>query len=684
MERSDVQELKAFFSGLVPFRFLHSSSIERLARESTVRRYAPGGLIVEQGAAEPDSVFVVLSGSAESLDAARMPVFRINVLESGAVFGERSCVLGLPHGYRVAALDAAALVEIPGDRFRALLLESPAFAQAFAQKLREGRGIFDAFDAFRNDVERAVATGHLEIRKLSESYKRLAPALHPRVADEGAIDFGALDYATRRLPANVERTFVFLLTDDLPVVYTSPELLFEAVASDGRRRYIYDMLAGKDMVLVRSGLSDLVDFVSCLCAFAVEARKIRYRLNHPDLVLAVNGRAKLDRTERGSDDGFFATLPFSADEIAGLKRVWPGETLEKLRSVVFHRQVYSVDIRKQVNNYNRRLSERWIAQVAEAARDLIGASPADLPEDFDVHIVSSNTHSVSNCLNPFFVERGAEIVAWAERGGKRLSGWTNAADEVYHHAREYLKAFPERKSECLEAEKANGIIRLPDAVTTAISVQLMDGRRIASSAVDPGIAVAKRDATSLIVNIDYAFGEQAEEILRNLLVLFGRNVASINVLGKAGALTGSRGDVLVPTAFVEQTNDTFLPVSADHDDGAPARLEAMLPGRRAHRGPLLTVQGTLLQNRPMLNFYRRLWGCVGLEMEGIWYLRALVESEQLGVLKPGAARRFLYYVSDLPLEHTSNLSEPMTPVEGVPPLYAVTRDILSGIFGRRE
>lgn len=91
--------------------------------------------------------------------------------------------------------------------------------------------------------------------------------------------------------------------------------------------------------------------------------------------------------------------------------------------------------------------------------------------------------------------------------------------------------------------------------------------------------------------------------------------------------------------------------------------------------------GTLLQNRDMLQFYRRIWGCIGLEMEGIWYLRALLESEELGVLRPGARRRFLYYVSDLPLAAGQGLSERMSPLEGIPPLYAITREVLSGLFG---
>jgi hypothetical protein len=169
--------------------------------------------------------------------------------------------------------------------------------------------------------------------------------------------------------------------------------------------------------------------------------------------------------------------------------------------------------------------------------------------------------------------------------------------------------------------------------------------------------------------------------MRTLLLLFGRNVRSINVLGKAGALVGSRGGVLLPTAFIEQANDAFQPLPGE-TPAAIDRLKAAMPGRDVTAGPLLTVGGTLLQNRAMLQFYRRIWGCVGLEMEGIWYLRAVFEAEQLGVLRAGARRRFLYYVSDLPLAAGQQLSERMSPHEGIPPLYAITREVLAGLFGR--
>jgi hypothetical protein len=652
-------------SSIVPFRFLMAAELAALVADSSLRRYASGDELIHQGDVVSDEVIVLLEGSVESVDVERIPPFRLNVIDAGSYFGERSCLFGTPRLFAMRALEASTCLVIPGRRFLALLASSRSFAQAFGTKLREGLGLFEAFDRFNAELTRAVGLGHIEIRRLTELYKALEPALHPLVSDEANIDWAALAYATRRLPENVTRSFVFLLTDNLPTVYASPELLFPFVPTEARHRFVYEMMPGKDIVLVRDGLSDLADFVTCLCAFAVEARKIRYRLNHPDLILG------LSRLESGSSPGgALESLPFDAAERSELRRLWPGGAEDRVREIVFHRQAYSVDVRKQVNNYNGRLSEVWASQVGEAAERMVGTRPSDFPEELEVHIVSSNTHSVSNCINPFFARRKGEILGWADKEGLREGVWADDSDEVFFLARPYLAAHPETRREMDASEAECGVLRLPEKVTTGIQVQLIDAARVCDQ---------KCSERSFIVNIDYAFGEQAEEIMRSLLLLFGRNVRSINVLGKAGALTGARGDVIAPTAFIEQSNDAFQPLPGESPE-AVARLRAALPGRSVLTGPLLTVGGTLLQNRAMLQFYRRIWGCVGLEMEGIWYLRAVLEAEELGVLRRGARRRFLYYVSDLPLEVVHNLSERLSPAEGIPPLYAITREMLGGLF----
>lgn len=672
------QRVSEVLSVLVPFRFLSAQARKRLITESKVISFEKGVTIIEQGSDDDDSVYILLSGSVESLDHTRRQDFRVNVIESGNYFGERRAVFDQKRTYEARALENCECLIISGDCFRNLLSLSRPFAQAFGSVLREGQGIFAAFERFNAELIRFTALGHIELRKLIDLYKALKPALHPLLDDETQIDFSALAYAVRRLPANVSRTFMFLCTDDLPVVYASPELLFPFVPTDSRHRFIYEMLSGKDMVLVRSGLSDLMDFVTCLCAFAIETRKIRYRLNHPDLVRTLSDYVSKDAETRELGRDFMGKLPFSEAEREKLFELWGDDVPSRIHEITFHRQAFSVDIRKQTNNYNSRLSEIWTRQVGEAARSLTGISPSDFESDFEVHIISSNTHSVSNCLNPFFASHAEDIFAWADKEKLRTDGWNNPYDELYSLTRSYLEAFPERKQELKDDEKLWGIVRLPETVTTGIQVQLIDTDKICNRPIDPLIKKSCSEKKSLIVNIDYAFGEQAEDIMRSLLMLFGPNVASISILGKAGSLIGKRGDILIPSAFIEQKEDMFMPIPTSRVEEAKNNLTSQ--GHSVHAGPMLTVGGTLLQNRMMLHFYKQIWSCIGLEMEGVYYDRAIVESRELGVLNPKAERSYFYYVSDLPLETGSNLSERLRPQEGIPPLYAITREVLSRIL----
>jgi hypothetical protein len=232
-------------------------------------------------------------------------------------------------------------------------------------------------------------------------------------------------------------------------------------------------------------------------------------------------------------------------------------------------------------------------------------------------------------------------------------------------------------------EKDWGILRLRETVSTGIEVQLIDIRKLIGRPLDTRIGQPPDGTRALIINIDYAFGEQAEEIIRNLILLFGRRLKSINILGKAGALVGKRGDILIPTAFIEQTADRFYPFSDCVASEYPG-IEQRVPGSEVHCGRLLTVTGTLLQNRQMLHFYRHIWGCIGLEMEGTCYYGQILESQQLEVVPADLRMRFLYYVSDLPLMRAANLSSSLSAAEGIPPLYGITRQIIHDIFNQES
>ncbi|MGM0673171.1 MAG: DUF6909 family protein [Spirochaetota bacterium] len=679
MSGNDRRSITKVLDQVIPFRFLTQNEKEELVPYISRREYEPNVQIIEQGDTSDDSVFIVAEGTVETREHRDGTERRVGTIEAGHYFGEREALFLEPRRLEVRALGRVVCYVVPGEQFLELLGRSRSFAQALGTILRDKQGIFEAFDRFKVELVRAVNQGYVSMDRLLPYYMELDPALHPLVRSENEIDFGGLSYAVRRLPENVTHTFALLLIDEIPESYRNPDRFFPMVRTPARRREVWEMLPGKVMVLLRNGSSDLMDLITNLCLYSVEARKLRGRIKTPATLSLI--RDYLEHPENHStesQDTLFARLGFTETEVAGLRGVWPTGTVQTLYEIACHREMFSIDVRRQRNNYNSRNLELWTDQVGNATEELLGYQPAALPREVRVHIISSNTHSVTNCLNPWFTEHMDEVEEWARRTEHPYMEleWENPYDRLYALARDYFTAFPEAAEESRAAERRCGVLRLEETASTGVQAQLIDVSRLHEHQLDPGITLPQTGSKDLIVNIDYAFGEQARHIIKNLLMLFGHNLAGLNFLGKAGALAGSRGDVLAPNAFVGQSTDTFQPLPPP-DPAACARLAKRIPGHDVHTGPLLTVDGTLLQNRMMLRFYRRIWGCLGIEMEGIHYYLQVVEAAQLGVIPEETQTRLFYYVSDLPLEHTASLSAPLGATEGVPPLYAITRHILS-------
>lgn len=674
-EKPTPDRLLSFLELVTPFRFLQQSEKLALIPDLERRQFGAGATIVAQGDPDDRLVYLIYRGSVEVVDSRASGSPRRLTIEAGHYFGEWEPLFDEPRVFEVRALEPTVCYVLSGARLLELVEASRPFTQALGNILRDRQGIFSGFDHFIVELIRCANRGYVPMAPMLHLYQALQPALHPLVCEPTEIDFAALEYAVRRLPANVTRVFAFLLTDQLPEGFCPPQAYFPDVPTAARRRDIWETLPGKNVVLLRDGMSDLIDLVSCLCLYSVEARKIRRRVQTPAAVAALF--AAVNREPESASAGF----PFSEEEVSRFSRVWPDRPLDRVWEIVRHREMFSIRVQRRKNGYNSRRSELWTAQVGSAAKELLGIHPAGFEEDLPVHIISSNTHSVTNCLNPWYTDSGSEILEWGRSVGHPLTRkeWRVERDLIYALARDFFLALPDSSVAAQRTARENGILRLKETASTGIQVQIVDLGKTDFARIDPGVDQTSAGHRAIIVNIDYAFGEQAQHIIRNLLMLFGTRVRSISLLGKAGSLVGQRGDVLVPTAFIAQDSDQFEPFP-ERDADCLERLRGRLEPNMAHVGPLLTVNGTLLQNRTMLHFYRRLWGCVGLEMEGFHYYRQVVDSAELGVVSPQVTTRSYYYVSDLPLDVTATLSTPLGSTEGIPPLYAITRQILSEIL----
>ena len=98
-------------------------------------------------------------------------------------------------------------------------------------------------------------------------------------------------------------------------------------------------------------------------------------------------------------------------------------------------------------------------------------------------------------------------------------------------------------------------------------------------------------------------------------------------------------------------------------------------------GPIITVLGTSLQNRDVLEkFQKTSWNAVGLEMEGGHYQRAINAAMIRGHISKDAKLRYAYYASDNPLISGQTLAAGTMGETGIRPTYMISKVILEKIF----
>jgi CRP-like cAMP-binding protein len=663
-------ESRELLERVIPFQFLPSDRRAVVAESLIARDHAPGDLIFSSGDDSRD-VFLLASGSVALVDPKHPDDVRATAI-AGQYFGERAALFDQRRGVSARAEGPAKTFTLKAELFLELIASDVVFAQALGTALRDKHGLFARYRHLYARILTLLDQRAFLLSELVPAYRRVRPALHPGLSSD-RIDTGALAYAVARLPEGVTHTCFYYLCSALPEIYRDPDSKFDAVGTKARRRATWRPLDGKLIALLRDGITDVTDLLTCLCLYVVEAEKIRHRLRSATTLVALKGL--VDSPDDQAAERLLAELPLSDDERAGLMRIWPKDLPERLREILLHHEDIGLECDLVAQDYNASASEQWVSQVRAAASQVVDLDDPEL----EVHVISSNTHSVANCLSPYLGKQADAIDAWGRRHHPELDeGWSNPRDRLYVLARGYEARVDGARQTRIDQERANGHHRLSQSAFTGIAVDLIDARRLDPALVDPAIDMRVSDRPKLIVNVDYAFGQQAEEILANLMYLFGQRIRSVNVLGKAGGLTGARGDILLPNATILQTNDERYAIETGDLDGP--LLEELAPGRAVHRGPVLTVAGTLLQDRTLLHYYRRIHGCVGLEMEGSFFLRELRSATATGVVRRDLVPRFAYYVSDLPLSPHDNLSASLGAHEGVPPLYSITRAILRRIF----
>lgn len=578
----------------------------------------------------------------------------------------------------IAASEKVVVFTVDFQTYRDLYKRHINFRYALIRKIQLKRRVFDGIESFAQVVLGPTQQGgNLNFSAILQAYKNLKPALHQKML-ERVIDVDAWIYAVKRLPTNITSTYVFLMYSEIPTIYLHKSIISRTMESSARRRPCFALGDGKNLILIREDFTDILDFVSLLCVHCVEAAKLRKRLAKPhvvsELLKYVAENSSPSETPE-QQESVLSKLQLSQHETAGLKRIWGNELLHRFWELVRNHEDFVLKLDSRPH-YATDAQERWAEQIRSKVVALTGTH--DL-EDYTVDIVSSNTHSVVNCLCHVLQRERKTILDWGRANLPTLFAspeFKVEDDLLYATAYQYEKKFPDFSLARFEELRQHGIERITFTEFTGIAVDVILLDKIQTT-IDSQL---KRDTTAkkrLLINIDYAFGQQAESIMAALSLLFGRSIRSINVIGKAGGLEGNRGDVVIASEVVMQRNNDILPIA---NEGIDLKRIASQSGRPTRIGPVLTVNGTVIQDRPLLFFFKEFFNCTALEMEGSYYAQVIKKNREIGILKPNVAERFLYYISDLPLHPESNLSAAMSAGEGIPPLYAVTRAILEQIL----
>ena len=515
---------------------------------------------------------------------------------------------------------------------------------------------------------------------LREALLQLRPEIYGSIADE-KVELSGLLYVIERLPIGIEECRFINLTSDEG--YSQSH--FKAIVPPKRRRNCYRIDDEQMNIEITRGRSDIYDILTHLTFIFIESHKIKDRILIDDddnvsrdwlkLEEAVLKNKELILNER--EVAISHTANILGRTFAEINSIYDQfateENPDRFLSVIYWLGKIALeevlDNNKRTITFSPILRERlghhiygevWANKIkSELQRLKLLNRP--------LHIISANMHSV---MNSIFAE---DVLKNKVKSKNR----TEVFEELSKSGNSHLRA--------LIAERASkeGMLFLPDTSGTNIDVQIFDTAKIKfeNTSFSSVRLPEKAEEKPVIIVMDYAFGEQAYETIDELLKPFKKdvhlNVESVSIMGKAGILVGDKGDIMIPTAHInEGTGDNYpfdneLTVELFEGNDIPV-----------FGGPMITVLGTSLQNKDLLKFFLdSTWSVIGLEMEGAHYQKAIQSASKIRKsINPDVKVRYAYYASDNPLETGSTLASGGLGTTGVKPTYLITIKILEQIF----
>ncbi len=519
--------------------------------------------------------------------------------------------------------------------------------------------------------------------KMAEALTQLSPEIYGSMTDSRIVELKGLEYVIDRMPKGIEKCSKIILTAQEDFQDTS----FEKIVPLKRRRFSYGVSDKEMCFVITTGKSEIYDILTHITFLNIEAQKI-YR--------QVCSRSKRLREEW-----------LELERVAGIEEPLKGEDLDKAiwnlsiilgRTYKETRETYECLEKNRLDSQSNNglfrivysIGRRIIGEQDEGENELTVYFTPSLLEMIDlqkyatlwaenlknalcslklqnrpVHLISANMHSMRNLL----YGPGA-----LSQVGK------NVPDDLYEMVREVRD-----REEAIDTYAADhGFTFLEDSSGSNIDVNIIDLTAISATDIHPAMRLNPQfmqETKPVLIVFDYAFGTQAFDIMDELLEPFQQSdkpffldIKSIAIMGKAGVLPGKKGDIMIATAHVmEGTANSYIV----NNDLCPTDFDNDID---VYIGPMLTVLGTSLQNRDVLErFHSSSWKAVGLEMEGGHYQRAISGAIIQGRISPDMKIRYAYYASDNPLLSGQTLASGPMGEEGIMPTYMISKIILEKI-----
>jgi hypothetical protein len=515
---------------------------------------------------------------------------------------------------------------------------------------------------------------------LRKSLLLLRPEIYGSIA-EARTELDGLVYVIERLPEGIEECQFINLTADEG--YKNSH--FESIIPPKRRRNCYRIDKDQMNIEITRGRSEIYDILTHLTFLFVESHKIQERVSlneGEDFIrewkyledVVLHQKTISEKEKQVLIVHLGNILGRTYEEVSGLCQVFSSEE----NPLKFFNLIYwlgKLAINEVFKNKKRTVtfSSVLIEEIGHHiygeiwANDIKKVLKENTLLERPIHIISANMHSVLNSI----YAQGA-----LPKEAKKYKGF-----ELYQLLSNSDSKPLQKKVKDYASE--NGLIYVKDTSGTNINVQIIDTDKI-NFDVSPFEKENSLKENSVIIVMDYAFGEQAFETMDELLKPYGKkkdnihlDVKSISIMGKAGILEGGKGDIMIPSAHIfEGTADNY----PFENELSKEDLEGF--GVQVFDGSMISVLGTSLQNKDLLKFFHdSTWNVIGLEMEGAHYQKAIQSASKIrGNISENVKVRYAYYASDNPLETGATLASGGLGMTGVTPTYAITQRILEQIL----